>query len=215
MAKKITLNTIELFLMPQKCVFIPQYQLLVISDWHLGKLSHFRKEGLFIPQNKVQLELEQLGELLQELPVRKVVFLGDLFHSDFNHDWDAFISYISTFPHVEFVLTKGNHDILPDFIWKQNTIIKQQEYVLLAEGLLLSHEPLPDLPAYMYNMVGHIHPGCVMETKGRQRFRLPCYYLRDSVLTLPAFGKYTGLHIVSKDDNAQIFAIVNDVVLEI
>ncbi len=61
----------------------------------------------------------------------------------------------------------------------------------------------------------HIHPGCVIETKGRQSFRLPCFHLKNKQLTLPAFGKYTGLHISPKDADTQIFAIVNDAVIEV
>ena len=215
MAKKLTLNNLEIFLLPQKAVYIPHYAMLIVSDWHLGKLMHFRKEGLFVPPPLIRHELDILGELMQEVPTKKVVFLGDLFHSDWNADWTELINYLSNFPHIEFVLTKGNHDILTEEIWEKSTVIQQKDQLILAEGLVLSHEPIADLPEHMFNLVGHIHPGCVIETKGRQSFRLPCFYLKNKRLVLPAFGKYTGLHIISKEVDTQIFAIVNDAVIEV
>lgn len=214
MAKKITLNGLELFLLAQKVVFIPAYQMLLISDWHLGKLGHFRKEGLFVPPIPVQQDLDRLGALLQELPVKEVVFLGDLFHSEWNEEWDAFVQYIKRFPQVSFTLTKGNHDILPAGVMaKSGLILKEQ--LILVEGVILSHEPLLGLAPHLYNIVGHIHPGVLLHGKGRQRFRLPCFHLKNRVLTMPAFGRWTGLSILPKDKDSQFYVILNEDVMAI
>ena len=215
MAKKIILNGLEVFLLPQKGLYIPSYEMLVISDWHLGKLNHFRRSGFFVPSPDPQEEFDRLNLILNDLQVKEVVFLGDLFHSSWNEDWEKFKLFVNSYFHkIDFTLTKGNHDILADHHFLQINL-KVKEEVILSEGVILSHEPINGLPAYMYNIVGHIHPGCLIETKGRQSFKLPCFHLENRILTMPAFGKFTGLYLMEKSISAKVFAIVHDAVIEV
>ncbi|WDF67627.1 ligase-associated DNA damage response endonuclease PdeM [Sphingobacterium oryzagri] len=209
MAKKLTFNGVELFMLPQKVLYIPSYHLLVLSDWHIGKLGHFRKAGLFVPPMRLDEEFSRLAVLLNELSVREVIFLGDLFHSEWNYEWDEFQRFLQGFPTVKFLLTRGNHDILPEAILKAS-VIQVKDYVLLAEGIVFSHEPIKQLDAAIYNIVGHIHPGCEVAVKGRQYYKLPCFYLEDKVLTLPAFGRWTGLYMLTKRQDNRVFAVVGN-----
>src|SRR5690606_33203773 len=190
MAKRIELNGLELYLLPQKVIYIPKYFMLIISDWHLGKLTHFRKEGVFVPVVKIDEEFTRLNNLIQELKVKEIVFLGDLFHSEWNADWEELKSYLNALAKrpIKCTLTKGNHDILlEDYFLNMN--LKRVDQVVLSEGLILSHEPMSGLPDYVYNIVGHIHPGCLIDTGARQTFKLPCFHLDNRILTMPAFGK--------------------------
>lgn len=214
MAKKVVLNGLEIFLLPQKVAYIPQYQMLVLSDWHIGKLGHFRREGLFVPPMQLEEEFARLTFLLDDLKVQHVVFLGDLFHSEWNYEWDEFQIFLARFPLVRFTLTRGNHDILPDNIL-QHSVIEVKDYLLLSEGLVLSHEPIVNLDQGLYNMVGHIHPGCEVALRGRQYYKLPCFYLEGTVLTLPAFGRWTGLYLMRKKPDNRIFAIAGTEVVEL
>ncbi len=214
MAKRIVLNGLDCFMLPQKVLYIPDYRLLVVSDWHLGKLTHFRKEGIFIPPVQINEEIDRMELLLEELPVERVVLLGDLFHSEWNEDWRQFTFFIQRYPHISFVLTKGNHDILAIDHWREAKIKVVPQYVL-KEGLVFSHEPQPDLPNYMINIVGHVHPGCLLKVKGRQSFRLPCFHLAERILTLPAYGKWTGVQVLPQVEGVRFFPIINDEVLEL
>jgi DNA ligase-associated metallophosphoesterase len=214
MYKRLILNGQEILLLPEKAVYIPAEEMLVISDWHLGKLAHFRQEGVLVPFVPVANELDRLGKLISMYKVDCVVFLGDLFHSRLNGEWHEFVQYIGQFPEIRFVLTKGNHDILPAEALADVKLEVLDELVING-GIVLSHEPVSQLTSSMTNLVGHIHPGCVVHVKGRQRFRLPCFLLDNNILTLPAFGKWTGLHIVKNKGNNQVFAVVDDAVLEV
>lgn len=213
MLKRLQWQGVELQLFATKVLYIPDYHTLVLSDWHLGKLGHFRREGLFVPPMMLEEELERLGRLLHLLPIEKVVFLGDLFHSSWNYEWDEFTTYISRYPMIDFILTKGNHDVLSvEHFSKTSLLVVDSLY--LGAHLVLSHEPISDLPLSTLNIVGHIHPGIVVRSKGRQHFRLPCFYFKDNILTLPAFGKWTGLFLVNKGINDRIFAIVGNELIE-
>lgn len=214
MTKRLEWQGIELQLLALKVLYIPEYRMLVLSDWHLGKLGHFRKEGLFVPPMQIQVELNRLGDLLTALQVQKVVFLGDLFHASWNHEWDAFISYIQRFSRIDFILTKGNHDLLANEL-SENTSIAVVDHLWLDDKLVLSHQPLSVVPVDVLNIVGHIHPGVELRSGGRQRFRLPCFYFKDNTLTLPAFGRWTGLYMIKREIDDRMFAIIGNDVIEV
>src|SRR5690606_40122054 len=73
-------------LLPEKVAFLPQHQMLVVADIHLGKASHFRKEGIMIPMPPACPDLKYLGELFDTLIPTTVIFFGYLFHSSLNHE---------------------------------------------------------------------------------------------------------------------------------
>lgn len=214
MFKKLEWEGVELQLLPSRLLYIPAYQLMVLSDWHLGKLGHFRKEGLFVPPMALKEELGRLGHYIQLFFVKKVVFLGDLFHSSWNYEWDEFLAYIDQFPAVEFILTKGNHDILsPTFFDRGHLDVVDLLYV--GDNLLLSHQAVLNIPPDVLNIVGHVHPGVEIVLRGRQRYRLSCFYFQDNILTLPAFGKWTGLHLIKKTLYNRVFAVIGNEVMEV
>ena len=214
MAKKITLQQVDLYLLADRALFIPHDELLVISDWHLGKLGHFRKEGLFVPPMQLEQEFNRLAMLIEETKCKKVVFLGDLFHSEHNYEWDHLVLFLRKFAHITFYLTTGNHDILAEKHIAASPIQQVRQYAL-PEGIVLSHEPIKNLDSGYYNVVGHIHPGCEIKAKGRQRFKMPCFVLEGQRLTMPAFGLWTGLYLIPKTEDNRIFAVLNNTVAEL
>lgn len=208
---RIALGRMEVYLLPQRALYIPQYQLLVIADWHLGKIQHFRKNGLFVPQNAISDELQHLTELIASYPTQQVLFLGDLFHSSWNADWDILVNYLAELAPLKCSLIVGNHDLI-DFESRGAGCLAIHEQWEL-NGFLFSHQPLTDVPKAYVNVSGHIHPGYTVRTKGKQRYRLPCFYQVDQTFILPAFGNYTGLHTVHATPDATIYLIVGDEVL--
>src|SRR5690606_29172463 len=87
------------------------------STFGLPKLLHFRKHGLFIPTPTLNPDLKRMITLIHSLNPLEVVFLGDLFHSDQNSEYDSFISSINLYPNIQFTLTKGNHEIIPEKVF--------------------------------------------------------------------------------------------------
>jgi metallophosphoesterase superfamily enzyme len=82
-----------------------------------------------------QDDLAMLSDLIHEHKPQKLIFLGDLFHSDMNNDWDWFVLWRSQFPKLEIILIKGNHDIISD---KHYTDLG----IILHQGT--NHGPFPD-----------------------------------------------------------------------
>ncbi len=133
--------------------------------------------------------------LISQHRPREVYFLGDLFHSLHNSEWQQFEQFIRTYPGIAFTLIRGNHDVL-DIARYQELQIRIIPQALRLNQLIFSHEPLTALPEGMINIAGHIHPGCLVRGLGRQSMRLPCFYLKGQTFLLPAFGQLTGLHIL-------------------
>tara|TARA_R110002020_G_scaffold398854_1_gene608763 strand:+ start:15 stop:656 length:642 start_codon:yes stop_codon:yes gene_type:complete len=199
-------------LLPQKAAYLPKYQLLIVADLHLGKASHFRKAGIMIPSPKISVDLERMNELIADYNPAKVVFLGDLFHSSFNNEWEEFRGFLQQYPDIQFILTKGNHDILPLSVVQDTSLTLVDEYEV-GEKLLLTHDLKEPAEDGRLIISGHIHPGVLIKSKGRQSYRLPCFYYQNGNLILPAFGQLTGLHLLKKKAGAKVFPVFGDEVI--
>lgn len=213
MGKTIQLMGTRLILLPERALLLPEYDTLVIADWHLGKGAHFRKAGIFMPVLPVDNDAARLQSLLDSYRIRTVVFLGDLFHSDLNSEWLVFERFRAVNLSRRFILTQGNHDILPDELLKKAAVDVVPSYSV-APHIRCTHHPEGSEFETQLNIAGHIHPGCLIPTTGRQRYRLPCFYYYNRMLLLPAFGMLTGLHPVQPTRNARIYPIADDKVWE-
>lgn len=213
MAKIIRLMDTDLMLLPERALLLPEHHTLVVADWHLGKGAHFRKAGVFMPALPVDKDMVRLQSLLDNHQVHTVVFLGDLFHSDLNSEWLAFEQFRAANRSIRFVLTRGNHDILPDELLETAAVEVVTSYCI-APHIYCTHHPDAAGTDRPLNIAGHVHPGCSILAKGRQAYRLPCFYYHKQTLLLPAFGSLTGLYLVQPAREARIYPIVADKVWE-
>ncbi|HEY9194926.1 MAG TPA: ligase-associated DNA damage response endonuclease PdeM [Mucilaginibacter sp.] len=206
----------NLSLLPQKAIYWQQQKALIIADVHFGKVGHFRKAGIAVPRDMEQSDLATLSDLIYEYKPEKLLFLGDLFHSDINNDWDWFILWRSQFPGLQIVLIKGNHDIIADSHYQKLNIELYEE--LLIGPFLMLHHPLPDNElqnAAGYVFCGHIHPGVNLNGRARQSITLPCFAFGNKQAILPSFGKFTGKVAIRSNQTDRIFAVLKDKVIAI
>lgn len=171
-----------------RCLRLPISETLIVSDCHIGKATHFRRNNLPVPQAAAYADLVELQELLNRWQPKICIFLGDLFHSTHNKEWPLFAELLAKYPNCRFVLVQGNHDILdPESYVKAG--LEVVPTLELLPGIVLSHEPIDGVP---FNICGHIHPGISIQGKARQHLRLPCYFKTETRLYMPAFGALTG-----------------------
>lgn len=205
-----------LLLLPHKAIYWQQQKALIVADVHLGKVGHFRKAGIAVPRDMEQNDLAVLSDLVDEHHPETIYFLGDLFHSDKNADWDWFVLWRKHFPKLELVLIKGNHDIIHDSNYT-NLGVKLVHQLMIGPFLML-HEPLnePGLEqAEGYVLCGHIHPGVSLSGRARQQLTLPCFAFGSRQAILPSFGKFTGKVALRSQQRDRIFAIVQNKVIAI
>src|SRR6201996_4938333 len=132
----------DLILLPQKAIYWQQEKSLIVADVHLGKVGHFRKAGIAVPRDMEQSDLAILSDLIFQYKPERIIFLGDLFHSDMNADWDWFILWRSQFSKLEIILIRGNHYIIDDSHYDKLNI--RLEHELLVGPFLMLHHPQTD-----------------------------------------------------------------------
>ncbi|MEO0337904.1 MAG: ligase-associated DNA damage response endonuclease PdeM [Bacteroidota bacterium] len=209
---KIDLLGQTFMLHPFKAMYWEEESILLIADLHLGKSRHFRKEGFPVPQAVGDTNYDKLISLFLDFKPARVVFLGDLFHSDYNKEWIEFEDLIGRFPDIEFDLVKGNHDILDVSLYAQSRMQIHYE-TLLIKPFALSHEPLDDIEENWFNLSGHIHPCVWLKGRGRQKLRLPCFYFNKYQGILPAFGAFTGMAAIAIKKGDRVYGVTDDAVM--
>lgn len=197
-------------LLPERAIFWEENEYLIIADLHLGKAGHFRKSGIPVSDLVHSKDILILDRLINKHNPQKVVFLGDLFHSEENQGWSSFKQWIKSKSKVQFQLVLGNHDILPE----QSYRLPNLEVVEKLELTPFVFTHIPE-EHQSYNLAGHIHPAVHLSGKGRQSLRLPCFYFGEANGILPAFGQFTGTARIPIKPTDNVFAITEDSVVKV
>ena len=209
MTLEIQINNQNFVLHCSGAVYWPEKRMLLISDVHLGKISHFRKHGSALPGNAMFKNFLKLDAVVEYFNPEVICFLGDLFHSTLNREWELFAQWVYRTPQT-IILVAGNHDIISSHRYEDLGITIVSEWAL--NGFLLTHHP-QELDGF-FVLSGHIHPAVVLEGKGRQFLKLPCFFRSPRQMILPAFGEFTGTYVMEPKEGDIIYAVTKeDVVL--
>ena len=210
---EVTVAGENFVLYPQRGMYWRDRSVLLLADLHLGKVSHFRRSGIPVPQRANQHNLEILLELISLTGADRIICLGDLFHSHYNGEWEEFGEVVNHFPEITFELVLGNHDIMSRLQYERKGIAV---YDRLPIGpFLLTHHPQEDTGKEAYNLAGHVHPGVRLHGKGRQALTLPCFYFGRRQGFLPAFGVFTGMACIQPKKDDRVFVITANKVLPV
>src|SRR5205809_3796531 len=127
-------------LLPEKALFLPAHDALLVADLHFGKINHFRQAGLPVPPAANQKNTEALIDLINKIRPARMIFLGDLFHSHYNEEWEVVGQVVKHFPACSFELVRGNHDIMSEQQYRRKGIkVMEQEEL---GSWILTHEPM-------------------------------------------------------------------------
>lgn len=214
-ARAFNLQHQRLWLLPQKAIYWQKQKTLLIADLHIGKAGHFRKNGIAVPRQVAKSNLDQLDAILDLTNPDHLIILGDLFHSDVNKEWQQFIQWRKSYTQLEVSLVVGNHDIL-DAQKYHSGIINVFKQLSVAPFLFVHDiNALTDQKDYnkKYILSGHIHPAAQLKGAARQAMKLPCFYFSSEYGILPAFGGFTGTHVIQPKEHDQVFIIVNSQII--
>ena len=195
---------------PTRALYWKASPILMISDVHLGKVSHFRKSGAAVPRGAIHKNFDLLNEVISYFNPLEVYFMGDLFHSYLNGEWQLFESWIRKQKH-QTTLISGNHDIISPLKFESLGI--RVCPVLRKHPFFFTHHPSEE-EGY-FNFSGHLHPAVRLRGMGRQSLRLPCFFRNENQMILPAFGEFTGSHVLSPGKNDQVYAIASNEVIDV
>lgn len=209
---EIELCNERLLLLPEKAIYWPDQKALLISDIHLGKIDHFRKAGIAVPEDAGLANYMVLQDLINQFDLKTIYILGDLFHSEYNVDWERFDEFIEGFTEISFELIMGNHDILHPSQYERTRLVIHNDHLKVGPFYLSHH---PTIVSEYYNLCGHIHPCIKLRGRSRQYLRLPCFYFGEMGGILPAIGSFTGLHPIKKGSTDDVYAIADGQIVKI
>ncbi|MGE5337018.1 MAG: ligase-associated DNA damage response endonuclease PdeM [Gemmatimonadota bacterium] len=202
-------------LLSQRAAFVEDERVLVVADAHFGKAAAFRARGVPVPRGTTEDNLARLDDLIVQLGPLRLVLLGDLFHARESHSpptVEAMTAWRRRRAALEIVLVEGNHDhhagAPPAALG-----IRVEAEPWRSEGFAYCHHP--HKVAAETVVAGHLHPCVRLYGRADESLRLPCFWLRDRLLVLPAFGEFTGGASIVREDGDRVIAIAEERLFEI
>lgn len=221
-AFRLTLAGQAVELLPQRAAWLPGCRWLLVADVHLGKAHGFRRLGVPVPAGSSAASLARLSALADALRPDRLVVLGDLLHGPASQDRNL-VDRLARWRHglsaMEVLLVRGNHD---DAAGDPPAAcgIEVVAGPLRAGGLLLCHDPAEAEPAAagadadVHALAGHLHPQ--LRLRGAvDSLRLPCFWVREHVTVLPAFGDFTGGITLRPEDGGRRYLSDGQAVLPV
>jgi DNA ligase-associated metallophosphoesterase len=205
----------RLQLLPQRAACLPDHGVLLVADAHIGKAQSFRKLGVPVPEATTAGTLARLDDALQACGARHIVFLGDLLHAARSRTagtLDAVATWRARHPSLQLTLVRGNHDDHagdPPADWGVRCVDEPFALPGLPQLALCHH---PDPRPGVYVLAGHVHPAAIVSGGRRESLRLPCFHFGTAAGVLPAFGDFTGTHVVARGPADRVWVIAGDAV---
>ncbi len=200
-------------MLPQRALWLPGYDTVLVADLHWGKAAAFRAAHVPVPAGTTSSDLIRLSAVLETTGARRLVVLGDLLHarSGRHHEtMNVIAQWRARHAAVHMLLIRGNHDLQAgdppselDFVctnlpWRAGPFV----------GV---HEPAPHDTAYV--LAGHLHPNVTLRGRGRTSTRLPAFAFGPTVGLLPAFSSFTGGGMYEPQPTDDLFVIAENEVL--
>ena len=205
----------DLQLLPERAVYWPARETLLVADPHFGKAAAFRAGGLPVSEGTTAETLKRLTDILERCATRRVVFLGDFLHARAGRSpqtFTAITEWRKRYQSIEFVLVRGNHDHSAGDPPAELDITCCNAPMIEGPFALVHHPKAVD--GY-YSLAGHVHPGALLSGSGRQYERLPCFWFQKDCGVLPAFGEFTGLALIEPAMEDRVFVVADRAVLSV
>jgi len=206
----VTLASETLELCAERAAYWPRRRMLLVADPHFGKAASFRALGVRVPRGTTEGALARLDALVARLAPSRIEFLGDFLHARegrTDETFRALAEWRARHAGITMRLVRGNHDKRagdpPSAVG-----IECVDGPLAEAPFALAHHPTRVDGAYV--VAGHVHPCATLVGPGRQRERLPCFWLGRDAAVLPAFGDFTGCAEVEPEAGDETWVIADD-----
>lgn len=215
MMLETTIADERILLLAERALYWPRKRTLMIADLHFGKAASFRSLGVPIPSGTTETDLERLSRLVEVHLPERLILLGDLIHARNGRatsTMNAVGQWRKTHRQLAITLVRGNHDLRagdPPAEWN----IHCTSEAIVEPPFVLQHEPAEDGRGYV--LAGHVHPCVSLSDRTGSRLRASCFLLGRQVGILPAFGRFTGMHVVQPVAGDRVFAVGPKEVLEV
>lgn len=204
-----------ILLHPDKAIYWPAKNTLLVADVHLGKEHAFSRAGSAIPSGPSEADIFRLANLVDASGAERLVILGDLMHSrpGNNEQWLKTLSlFLDDRPRLMVDVVAGNHD-QPTAQQLIDSRIRWHANKLLDEPFVYQHEPGHDPRGHV--LCGHIHPCYRLTANRADSIRAPVFWFTAQHTVLPSFGQFTGGHNVVPEKGDRLFMVGPDCVVSL
>ncbi|MFT4892923.1 MAG: putative SbcD/Mre11-related phosphoesterase [Candidatus Nanohaloarchaea archaeon] len=183
-------------------LYLPEAELLVISDLHLGLEKTMTFKGNYIPQNQLEEMKEEIKEAKKQTGATRILVNGDLknqFKTSYseNEEVKELINFL-TFNFDEVIAVEGNHDTFIESTLEERGVEIREIY--MESGILFVHgdreleELEADLESIDTIVIGHEHPAIAMKDDIGVKEKVPAVLYGEAddgknIVVLPAFSK--------------------------
>ncbi|MEP6608533.1 MAG: ligase-associated DNA damage response endonuclease PdeM [Burkholderiaceae bacterium] len=202
-------------LLSARAAYWPERRWLIVADVHFGKAATFRARGVPVPHGTTAETLARLSQLIDQLQPTTIVCLGDLFHAREAHapaTLATLYEWRERYAAIELVLIEGNHDRSAGATPAALRVHTERDPWRVG-ALAFCHYPRFIESAFA--VAGHLHPAVRLYGRGADFVRLPCFWLRDGMIVLPAFGSFTGAATIDREEGDRVIAVADDRVVEV
>ncbi len=209
---ELTFGGEQFILLADRAMLWPRRKMLIVSDTHFGKDALFQARGIPVPNDVTSNDLVRLSALLDLTESRELLILGDFFHGKESNDAEmtkALHAWRGKHANVTMTIVRGNHDkhagdpcdsLCIDCL---NSLrfdsIKFQHAPTEAKSAVTSDFDADD----DHIICGHIHPATTLADFDGTVVKVPCFVVDPRQLILPAFGRFTGTHVMERVDERQ------------
>ncbi len=199
----------QLVLLPDRAIWLPGRDMVVVADLHWGKAAAFRAAFVPVPSGTTASDLARLSRVLHETAATSLVVLGDLLHARAGRHADTLATITAwreAHATVDITLVRGNHDThAGDPPAALRIACVDAPYAI--GSLIGVHEPEEHPNGYV--LAGHLHPCVSVYGRGRQHIRLAAFVFGPRVGVLPAFSSFTGTGMYERSDQDTLFVIAD------
>ncbi len=206
----------SLVLLPERAVWWPKRSTVFAADLHLGKDSSFRARAIPIPVGTAEHDLDRLDGVLATTAATRLVVLGDFFHDAAGRS-DALSRRLDAWrdrnARLDLVVIRGNHDAWAGDVppgWGATVLdgpVRDGSFALVHDAADADGE-------VAFVLSGHVHPGVRLRGAGASVV-LPCFHAGTGGAVLPAFGSFTGLHVVRPRRRDEIHVVADGSVVRV
>ena len=200
-------------------LYIEEYELAVMADFHLGYEDVMAQNGLFLPRIQRNYIMKMLENIYDKYSPKKFLIDGDLKHEfsrNMPQEWNEIeevIDYISD--RCELLVVRGNHDNFLKSILIRRGIELKEEYRIGKFLFIHGHK---DYEIQGTTVIGHEHPSITLRDEIGSYIKLPCFLYSNELIVLPAVSIYASGTDITKNEfispilkryrkNMKIFAI--------
>ncbi|WP_312089553.1 ligase-associated DNA damage response endonuclease PdeM [Chryseobacterium sp.] len=209
--KKINIKDEVFTLTNQRALFWEKEKALILSDLHIGKTAHFRKNGIAISNQIFENDLQRLSILIEYFQPEKFIVVGDLLHAGDNSEVDEFCSWKNQYPDLQFYLIEGNHDKISKKL-ESKLCLNYRSKSLEINDFIFVHDF--EKEQSKFQITGHVHPGFVINSAVK-KIKLPCFVISENQLLLPAFSKFTGLDTKNLPKKGRFYVFTDAEIYEV